>query len=378
MRLQLTSSVHLVSLEHRVPDATQLLSAADELGAIEALHAAGCTDGLPVIVPTPERVQRMVLATGMDGDMVLGEMGPSGGSATVEKVAIAAVMAGCLPDHVPVVIAAVSALCNDTLDTGEFQATTHCISPLLIVNGPAIEWCGVASGFGALGPGHRANATIGRAVRLAMINIGGARPGISDMALLGHPGKFTMCLAEDEQSSPWPPMHTSLGFTADQAVVTVVGTEGPHSVVSVSDADDPTSADRLIHSLAATVGNLGSNNAHFHRGTVAIALNPDHAGVLGAAGWSRADVQQRVWEASHRSRGELRALNPAFAGRGEDSDRLPSVPTPQDLLIFVAGGSGLYSMVFPSWGAGTHGNQFVSAQIELGQACEVPARPTAE
>lgn len=350
------------------------LDSVDEEAALEQLHAMGCTDGLPVVIPTPARVARMVLATGMDGDLVLGEVGPMNSAATVEKAAIAAVMAGCLPDHVPVVIAATKALCRPELDTTEMQATTHAISPLLIVNGPARDWCGVACGFGALGPGHRANVTIGRAVRLVMLNIGGARPGISDMALLGHPGKLAMCLAEDEEASPWEPLHVSLGHARDEAVVTVVGTEGPHSVISVSDADDPTSADRLIRSLAAAVGNLGSNNSHFHRGTVAVAVNPDHAAVLGAAGWSRAEVQRRIWEASHNTRGALRALNPAYGGRGRDDDLLPSVPTAGDLLVFVAGGGGLYSMVFPSWGAGAHGNPFVTETIDLGQACEVPAR----
>lgn len=351
---------------------TDLCSAADETSALELLHSMGCTDGLPVIIPTVERVARMVLATGMDDDMVLGTIGPQFGAATIEKVATAAVMAGCLPDHVPVVVAAVRALCRDELDTAEFQATTHAISPLLIVNGPAIAWCSVVSGFGALGPGHRANASIGRALRLAMINIGGAKPGESDMALLGHPGKFSMCLAEDESASPWEPLHVALGFAADDAVVTVLGTEGPHSVISVSDADDPTSADRLVRSLGATVANLGSNNAHFHSGCVAIALNPDHANVLAAQGWSRSDVQSRIWAAAHQPRSVLRDLNPGFAGRGADDDRLPAVPRPADILIIVAGGTGLYSMVFPSWGVGSHGNRFVSEVIDLGQACEVP------
>lgn len=356
------------------PLTSATLEAADEHAALEELHRLGCTDGLPVVVPTAARVARMVLATGLDADLVLGEVGPNFGVATIEKVAIAAVMAGCLPDHVPVVVAAVKAICRPELDTAEVQATTHAISPLLIVSGPARDWCGVASGFGALGPGHRANLCIGRALRLVMLNVGGARPGISDMALLGHPGKLAMCLAEDEASSPWEPLRISLGHRADDAVLTVVGTEGPHSVVSVSDADDPTSADRLVRSLAAAVGNLASNNAHFHRGTVAIALNPDHAAVLGAAGWSRAEVQRRVWEASHHRRDVLRALNPGFAGRGADDDLLPSVPTPSDLLVFVAGGGGLYSMVFPSWGAGGHANPFVTELVDLGQACEVPVR----
>jgi hypothetical protein len=353
-----------------------MLEAVDEAAALEALHMAGCTDGLPVVIPTAPRVARMVLATGMDGDMVLGTVGPSFGVATVELVAVAAVMAGCLPDHVPVVVAAVKALCRPDLDTAEMQATTHAISPLLIVNGPAADWCGVTSGFGVLGPGpaNRANMSIGRALRLVMTNIGGARPGVSDMALHGHPGKLAMCLAEDEAASPWEPLHVSLGYEATDAVLTVVGTEGPHSVISVTDADDPTSAERLLRSVAAVVGNLGSNNAHFHRGTAVVMLNPDHAAVLAVAGLTRADVQQRIWELSRHRRGDLRAYNPNFAGRGADDDLLASVPAPSDILVLIAGGGGLYSMVFPSWGAGAHANKIVTELIDLGQACEIPVR----
>ena len=211
---------------------SQYMEAVDEAAALEQLHELGCTDGLPVVIPTPERVERMVLASGQTGDMSLGVMGPALGIATMEKVAVAAVMAGCTADHMPLVVAAVQAVVDPEFDLTEMQATTHCTAPLIIVNGPARESCGgVASGFGALGPGHRANASIGRALRLCMINIGGARPGSSDMALLGHPGKFTYCLAEDEENSPFPPLHVSRGFAPDDSVVTVIGAEAPPSVV---------------------------------------------------------------------------------------------------------------------------------------------------
>ena len=156
--------------------------------------------------PTPERVERMVLASGQAGDMVLGAMGLGLGVATIEKVAIAAVMAGCLPDHLPVVIAAVRAVIDPAFDLTEMQATTHCTAPLVMVSGRAREECGgVASGFGALGPGHRANASIGWALRLAMINIGGGRPGSSDMALQAS--------ASSPTASPKRPIPRSLRST---------------------------------------------------------------------------------------------------------------------------------------------------------------------
>ena len=205
----------------------EFLEATDEAAALESLHDLSCTDGLPVVIPTPSRVERLVLASGLDADMVLGELGPAMGIATVEKVAVAAVMAGCIPDYMPLVVAAVKAAADPRFDLTELQATTHCTAPLIIVNGPARIECGpVASGFGALGPGHRANASIGRALRLCLINIGGGRPGVSDMALLGHPGKFTYCLAEAEEDSPFPPLHTSLGFDATDQRCYAAGLRG--------------------------------------------------------------------------------------------------------------------------------------------------------
>ena len=353
--------------------ASAVLQADDEQEALEALHAAPATDGLPVVIPTPARVERMVLASGLDPDMLLGEVGPNQGAATIEKVAINAVMAGCLPDHLPVVIAAEKAICRPELDLTELQSTTHCIAPIILVNGPARHACGpIASGWGALGPGHRANASIGRAVRLIMMNVGGARPGLSDMALLGHQGKFTSCLAEDEENSPFPPLHTSLGYDAGQSVVTVVGTEAPHSVVHVGDADDPSSPNRLLRSLAATIANVGSNNAFFRRGAVLVVLNPDHALTLAKAAMSRADVQDALFGLATNPRHLLRSLNPGFAGQGADDDPVCALRSPDDVLLVTAGGGGLYSMVMPSWGAGPHGNVFVTEAVDLDQACAIP------
>lgn len=349
-----------------------LLSAADEDAALETLHAMGCTDGLPVVVPTPARVARMVLASGLDAQLVLGEMGPMGGAATVEKIAIAAVMAGCLPDHLPVVLAALRAICQPAFDLGEMQGTTHCIAPMIIVNGPARAACGgIASGFGVMGPGHRANASIGRALRLAMINIGGARPGVSDMALHGTPAKFTCCIAEDEEGSPFPPLHTSFGYRAAQSVATVVGIESPHSVFFTGDADDPQSAERLLTTIAKVIANPGSNNSHLGgTAAVVVVLNPEHASLLARAGHTRESIQQALSARAVTPRAELAALNTKMLmGTG---DPLPAVRKPENIHLLTAGGPGLYTMVMPSWCAGPHGNVAVHAEIELDQACAVP------
>ena len=350
-----------------------LLTAESEATAVEHLHELGCTDGLPVIVPTPERVDRMVLASGQDAAGVLGEMGPGKGIATIEKVAVAAVMAGCLPDYMPVVVAAVRAVIDPVFDLTEMQGTTHCTAPLIIVNGPARHWCGpIASGFGALGPGHRANASIGRALRLAMINIGGARPGVSDMALLGHPGKFTYCLAEDEEESPFTPLHVSRGFTAEDSVVTVIGAEAPHSVLYSVDADDPEDHEKLLGVLAVGLGNLATNNAILRNGSAVVVLNPDHAAVLANAGLSREDVAARLQALAVHPRADIERYGKAFMNWLKDEEVFHCFHDPSQILVVMAGGSGLYSMVMPSWCAGGHRNSPVSVKVELDQACEIP------
>ena len=341
---------------------------------IEYCFERGWSDGLPVVPPTAERVYRMLQATTRDADEELGRMPSLLTACTVEKVAINAVMAGCKPEYLPAVLAAVEAALDPAFCLHGLLATTWFSGPMVIVNGPARKAMGMNWAGNVLGQGNRANASIGRALQLTVRNVGGGKPQETDISTFGHPGKLAMCLAEDEEQSPWEPLHVSLGHALDDSVLTVVGTEGPHSVMSVTDADDPDTVDRLIRSLAVAVGSLAANNAHFHRGTAVIALNPDHAGVFGAAGLSRADVQQRLWKASHHSRSTLRTYNPSFAGRGNDDDLFPSVRTPQDLLLLVAGGGGLYSTVFPSWGAGSHGNIAITELIDLGQACEIPLR----
>lgn len=349
-----------------------MLEAPDEAEALEALHALGCTDGLPVVIPTPERVARMVLASGQDADLVLGVMGPGNGTASIEKLAVAAVMAGCLPDHFPVLLAAVHAVLAPEFDLTEMQATTHCTAPLILVNGPVRTDCAIASGFGALGPGHRANASIGRALRLAMINIGGGRPGSSDMALLGHPGKFSYCLAEDEAASPFPPLHTTFGFAPEDSAVTVIGAEAPHSVIYSAVGDPRQDADGVLAALAAGLASLATNNAILTGGQAVVVLNPDHADLLAAAGLDRAAVQRGLQERCAHRTGALRSVAGGFAGSGDDDAIRQSFQAPEDILLLVAGGSGLYSMVMPSWCAGPHRNRAVCRRVETDLFCELP------
>jgi hypothetical protein len=342
-------------------------SASDD-EALQWLHDNHRTDGLPVVVPTAARVDRVLAGTTLAPAHSVGRVGPALGDATVEKVAINAVMAGCGPAHLSVVLAAVRAVCDPAMDIAEVQATTHSLGPLIIVNGPVRHRAGIACGFGALGYGHRANLAIGRALRLCLVNIGGGFPGESDMALLGHPGKVAYCLGEDEESSPLSPLHTARGFDAAQSAVTVVCVEAPHSVLAFLETDDPTMPDRLIDSVAGGLSNLGANNVHSGHGTVAVILNPDHAGAIAGGGHTRESIVEALCERSGARVGDLRRIVPpsrrhVYAGR-DDDERVPSLRSPADIILAVAGGTGLYSAVMPSWGAGPHGNQAVTVAVD--------------
>ncbi|MFK7865744.1 MAG: hypothetical protein AB8B95_16120 [Pseudohongiellaceae bacterium] len=351
---------------------SELLSAIDEEAALEDLHNRNMTDGLPVVVPTPTRVSKMVLASGQESDMVLGTMGPAHGAATLEKVAVAAVMAGCLPDYMPLVLAAVKAVIDPRFDLTEMQATTHCTAPLILVNGPARHTCGpVSSSYGALGPGHRANASIGRALRLAMINIGGGRPGTSDMALLGHPGKFSYCLAENEEASPFPPMHVDLGFEPEESVVTVIGAEAPHSVLFSGDGDDPNQYKVLLELLSIGLANAATNNSMLTSGMATVVLNPEHASVLYKAGLSRQDIATEIYQRCKMDGAEANRLCAGFSR--ESTAARNAFTGPEQILILMSGGSGLYSMVMPSWSAGAHKNSAVSIKVETDFFCEIPS-----
>lgn len=255
----------------------------------------------------------------------------------------------------------------------------------MIVCGPARHACGgIASGFGAMGPGHRANASIGRALRLAMINIGGARPGSSDMALHGHPGKFTYCVAEDEENSPFPGLHTTFGYEPDQSAVIITGAEAPHSTFFTGDRDDPNSVESLLNVIALVMANPGSNNVHLREGAITVIMNPDHTEVIRRAGLTREDVQAELASRATISVGTMRRINPTLFMQGinaddkgrfsdaADDDLIHVLKDPNRVLVLQAGGSGLYTMVMPSWCAGPHRNAIVHSEIELDQVCEIP------
>ncbi|MBI3300687.1 MAG: hypothetical protein HYZ72_01200, partial [Deltaproteobacteria bacterium] len=184
---------------------------------VELLFARGVTDGLPVVPPTEERVKRMLAGADRDPQELIGTVGPNYGRATVEKVAINAVMAGCHPSYFPVVLAGVAALSDEKFNAHAINVTTFSATPLAIINGPIRQEIGVNCGHNALGHGFRANATIGRALRLIIMNIGGAKPQEITKATMGHPAQFTFCVGENEEESPWEPLHVERGFGREES-----------------------------------------------------------------------------------------------------------------------------------------------------------------
>ena len=206
----------------------ELIVLPDDYDALQNYYLErGWSDGLPITPPTPERVEAMLSAVSLAPRHVVAQLPPNWGDATVERLAINAVMAGCLPQYLPVIVAGVAAMSDPAFNIYAIQATTHSCAPLFVVNGPIREELGMNSSSGAYGPGWRANATIGRAVRLALLNIGGGHPGVGDMSTQGAPSKYTYCVAENEEANPWEPLHVERGFAPDLSTVTVVGGDRP-------------------------------------------------------------------------------------------------------------------------------------------------------
>ena len=323
----------------------------------------GWSDGLPVLPPTRERVARILGAR--DAGHVVTTLAPLNGRATLEMIAVNAAMTGAGPEHMPVIVAALRGLAEPRFNLNAIQTTTHPCTPLLIVNGPIVRRLGINAGPNALGQGHRANAVIGRAVRLVLQNVGGARPGREDRATLGHPGKFSYCLAENEAVSPWEPLHVERGFGREESTVTVCGSEAPHNV----NDHGSTTAEGLLQALAGSLATPASNNAYL-AGEPLVILGPEHAQTIATSGWSKADLKRALWE---KARVPVRAFSgenlarfvvidrPRFTGLSADA-ALPPFERPEDLMVIVAGGPGKHSMVVPTFGS----TRSVTVRVEEG------------
>ena len=322
---------------------------------VETYFAQGWTDGLPVVPPTPEKVAAMVAALGGDPGLIECRVPPRHGVLTREVLAVNLVLAGCKPEYAPVVRAALLALTDPVFNLNGVQATTHVAAPLLIVNGPLARQIGMNAGCNAFGPGNRANATIGRAIRLVLLNVGGGWPGELDKSTLGHPGKYTYCVAENEAASPFAPYHVEHGFRPDDSTVFVIAAEAPHSVTNHV-ANDP---EGILDSICSALSTIANNNA-VSSGHCTVVLGPEHAQTIAAKGWKRHDVRSYIWANAWNLFGDLAFQHrygkiynrnlPRWYKRDLDA-RIPIVPSPEHLHLFVIGGeAGRFSAVIPGWG----------------------------
>jgi hypothetical protein len=336
---------------------------------LEVWFDKGVTDGLPVIPPSRERVERMLGGTTRDRQELVGEVAPNYGRATVEKVAVNAVMAGCRPEYLPVVLAAVQAVTDPAFNLHGVATSTHFSAPLIVVHGPIRERIALNCSFGVFGPGHRANATIGRAVRLVMINLGGAKAGETSMSTFGHPGRYTYCIGEHEEASPWPPYHASRGLAATESAVTVFAGEAPHGI-----------SDHASRTARALAGSLGWSMAclwnakHFplYSHTM-LVVGPEHARTLADDGWSKDDLVRHIFETVRVPYGRLgpaddngEGTNLRFAKGGEPApdEPIPKFPSPEELHVVVAGGTaGRFSMAIPGWLGTRNGSRPVTVPI---------------
>jgi hypothetical protein len=339
----------------------------------EVMFARGWTDGLPVVPPTEERVLAMLGGTTRSPDETVATVPPDLVDATVEKVAIAAVMAGCLPEHLPWVLTAVEAVCNDEFNMHGLLATTMPVGPVIICSGPGTRRIGMNSGINALGQGNRANSTIGRALQLVVRNVGGGRPGEVDRAAHGNPGKLSFCFAEADHESPYGTLAGQHGIDAGVDAVTVFAGEGPRGIVDQLSRTPESLANTLAHQLQAM---------HHHKLVMAfdaiLVMGPEHARVFADAGWDRDriifELHMRLTtpiEDLVRGAGGIEEGVPAQAVGGFLSPDTSAGPTalpkfrPDGLMLaFAGGGAGLFSSIIPGWVNGETGSKPVTRAVQ--------------
>lgn len=342
--------------EIRIDPAQDLEEANDRLDRL------GLTDGLPVVPPSERRVELML--AGRDPNREYGVLAPARVQATARRLAVCAVMAGCRAEYFPILAAAIEAVVQPEFNLLGIQTTTGTATPLVIVNGPAAKRFGLNAGCNALGPGERSNATIGRALALALRNIGGALPGRIDMATMGQPGKYTLCIAEREEASPWDPLHVSRGYAREESAVTVVGAAGSMEVKD----DRSTVAEDVLTTFAGSMTSAGAVGAGglLSGGEPLLLIAPEHAAIIGR---SLSRKQAQVFLHEH-ARLPLRSLAPALRDHvaeimndpaGEEAVMRIS-ERPEDILLAVVGGVGIKSTYIPTWGGSTRA---VTRRIEF-------------
>jgi len=303
------------------------------------------TDGLPIIPPTRERVRKFLEYTDRNLDEVIAVLPPRQGNATLEKIAINSVMAGCTPQFMPIVQHIIEAINHEKFNLTGINATTHPVSICTILNGPISKEIDVANGVGCLGPGHMANATIGRSVRLCLINIAGAVPGVGDHATMGSPSKYSYTFAEAESKSPWEPLHCERGFKESSSTITVLAVEAPHNV------NDHRSkhAEEVLETISHTASTAGCNNSHVP-GEILVIMSPEHAKTISKDGWDKIDVKNYLYENSivpveKGDRGGRKLDKEWIVDKNVHITR-----SPDDVVVVVAGGAGRHSMIAHGFG----------------------------
>jgi hypothetical protein len=320
-------------------------TAKDEADAIDLAFEKGWSDGLPVVPPTESRVRAMLDAAGLAPDQQVAFIAHRAVPVTAEKVAINAVMAGCRPEYMPVVVAAVGGIGDPRWSYHGPGTSTAGAGVLTIVNGPIGRELGFNSGDNLFGPGWRANLTVGRAVRLVMRNVCGSRPGTLDRGTLGHPGRLSYVIAENEAESPWTPLHVERGFRPEQSTVTVVAAEGPRQFYTQLSS----TAEGVLTTLADDMRISGTAIGQPH---YVLVLAGEHMRTIAESGWGKKEIRQFVWERTHNSHAHLKRTQ-RMSGEVQpgDEDRMrPLVASPDDILVVAAGGrAGAFSAYIPGW-----------------------------
>lgn len=317
----------------------------------------GWTDGLPIIPPTEDAVAAALAFTDLPPDHKVGRISPSRVEATVQSVAVNAVMAGCKPEYFPVVLAAVRGLAHPDFNTYGIQATTNPVAVLVVVNGPIARELEFNGRGNCLGQGFRPNATVGRAVRLCMMNIGGARPQTMDKATQGQPGKYGMCIAENEEDSPWEPFHVERGYDRDTSTVSVISVTGTQNVLDLASK----TAAGILRTFASSCATVGHQNVQLGGGPL-IIFCPEHAQILAEGGFTKDDVREFLYETARvrvadfppeTLNGMVRHRRPRRYVSEHPDSGIPLADSPQEIQILVAGGPGPHSVVSPSFGEAT-------------------------
>ena len=321
----------------------------DAAELIEMYFQKGWTDGLPVVPPSEDSVGAMLRAAGLEGREVVGEVEARHTTVTAEKVAINAVMAGCLPEHMPVVVSAVKGLCHPDFCYHGIATSTGGAAVAIIVNGPIARRLGINAGGNAFGPGYRPNMVIGRSLRLLMMNAINTRPGGLDRSTLGTPGKTSFCFAENEEASPWEPMHVERGFGAGESTTTVFACEGIIPTYNQL-SDNP---EGVLLGMADAMSYKGSMQI-IGQQDVVVVLAGEHMKVMGDAGWSKTQVKQFLYDHAWRSIADLKRAG-RIAGEVTPEDETTqrhSVRKPEDIAVVVAGGEvGSFSACLTGWGS---------------------------